>query len=230
MSITLYAVTGSALSTTSGSHGHASVVHAGGYCDTSPDWAGWSTFSIFTYDGSSETSRVTGLAHKHYTGVDNTYAEDTWTPGATIDLSGAGDKLRLKTIIVAEAYMDDGSPQTYTATRTDSYTDDTGGRGILQTTGVVIRNYLYGSGAGYDGQEVDSYTYQCIGNQTYIAPTFGGSGTQPTLTTRAITAITSNTAKSGGTVTVTGDQTITARGVCWNTGGTPTIADSHTHD
>jgi uncharacterized protein (TIGR02145 family) len=63
--------------------------------------------------------------------------------------------------------------------------------------------------------------------------TFNGTYTQrtvPVLTTTAITAITSTTAQSGGTVTSDGGATVTARGVCWSTNPTPTVANSHTTD
>ncbi len=52
----------------------------------------------------------------------------------------------------------------------------------------------------------------------------------PTLTTTAASAITTTTASSGGNVTAMGSDPVTARGVCWNTGGSPTTADSHTSD
>jgi uncharacterized protein (TIGR02145 family) len=52
----------------------------------------------------------------------------------------------------------------------------------------------------------------------------------PVLTTSEVTNITSSTASSGGIVISDGGSTITARGVCWSTGTTPTIADSKTTD
>ncbi len=52
--------------------------------------------------------------------------------------------------------------------------------------------------------------------------------TLPVVSTTVITSIAQTTANSGGTITVGGGATITARGVCWNTTGTPTITDSHT--
>ena len=52
----------------------------------------------------------------------------------------------------------------------------------------------------------------------------------PTVTTTAITSITGNSASSGGDVTADGGAAVTARGVCWNTSGTPTIANSFTSD
>lgn len=51
---------------------------------------------------------------------------------------------------------------------------------------------------------------------------------QPTVTTAAISAITPVSAKSGGNVSDDGGATVSARGVCWNTTGTPTIANNNT--
>jgi uncharacterized protein (TIGR02145 family) len=52
----------------------------------------------------------------------------------------------------------------------------------------------------------------------------------PTLTTSAISNITGTTATSGGAITSEGSGTIIARGVCWSTAITPTIADIKTQD
>lgn len=46
----------------------------------------------------------------------------------------------------------------------------------------------------------------------------------PTLTTIAVTGVTSNSAISGGTITNDGGSTVTARGVVWSTTQNPTIA------
>ena len=50
----------------------------------------------------------------------------------------------------------------------------------------------------------------------------------PTLTTAAVTAVTSETATSGGNITANGGSPITARGVVWGTTGNPTISNSST--
>ena len=52
----------------------------------------------------------------------------------------------------------------------------------------------------------------------------------PTVTTTAVTAITVNTATSGGNVTADGGDEVTARGVCWGTATNPTVSGSHTTD
>ena len=52
----------------------------------------------------------------------------------------------------------------------------------------------------------------------------------PSLTTTAVTAITSYSANSGGNINSDGGASITARGVCWNTSTGPTIVNSRTTD
>ena len=52
----------------------------------------------------------------------------------------------------------------------------------------------------------------------------------PVLTTAAVTSITQTMAQCGGNITSDGGATVTARGVCWSTNQTPTIADSRSTD
>jgi len=52
----------------------------------------------------------------------------------------------------------------------------------------------------------------------------------PTLTTTAVSGITTKTATSGGNVTSDGGAAVTARGVCWSTTAKPAITDSKTTD
>lgn len=68
-------------------------------------------------------------------------------------------------------------------------------------------------------------TVASYSNEVSFLPTF-----LPTVTNYNITEMTSSTVTSGGNVTDDGCLPITARGVCWNTTGNPTIADSHTTD
>ena len=53
---------------------------------------------------------------------------------------------------------------------------------------------------------------------------------KPVLSTIEINSITPTSAKSGGNITYDGGAAVTARGVCWNTTGTPTINDSKSSD
>ena len=56
------------------------------------------------------------------------------------------------------------------------------------------------------------------------------SASFPTVTTAAASAITSNSASSGGDVTSDGEDPVTARGVCWTTSANPTISNNITTD
>jgi len=52
----------------------------------------------------------------------------------------------------------------------------------------------------------------------------------PTVSTAAVTSVTSTTSVSGGNITEDGGSAITSRGLCWSTKEKPTIADSKTND
>jgi len=54
--------------------------------------------------------------------------------------------------------------------------------------------------------------------------------TVPRVTTGTVSSITSSAASAGGNATSDGGSEITARGVCWNTAGSPTIYDNKTSD
>jgi len=56
------------------------------------------------------------------------------------------------------------------------------------------------------------------------------TNTPPTLTTTAVSAITSGTATTGGTVSSNGGATITSQGICWSTAAAPTVANSKMTD
>ena len=56
------------------------------------------------------------------------------------------------------------------------------------------------------------------------------AGVAPTVTTDAITGITTITATGGGNVTSIGSAPVTARGVCWSTSPTPIATGNHTTD
>ena len=104
----------------------------------------------------------------------------------------------------------------------DSHTVDGGGAGsfISNITGLTGSTTYY----------VRSYATSSAGTVYGVTRTFVTTEyILPTVTTSNVNNITSTTAKCGGEVTE-GDFTVTARGVCWNTNGNPTVADSHTVD
>jgi uncharacterized protein (TIGR02145 family) len=51
-----------------------------------------------------------------------------------------------------------------------------------------------------------------------------------TVTTSGLKSVSNETAQGGGSVTNDGGSPVTARGLCWNTTGIPTIEDTHTSD
>jgi len=52
----------------------------------------------------------------------------------------------------------------------------------------------------------------------------------PTVTTQAVSSKGSTTARGNGNITATGGQNCSKRGVCWNTTGSPTVADSKSEE
>ncbi len=89
--------------------------------------------------------------------------------------------------------------------------------GITGLSGVTMYYYRL-VGVNSDGT---SY-----GNQM----TFSTQGNLPTITTTSATSISQTTATTGGNITSDGGVTITARGVCWSTSPSPSLANSHSSD
>jgi len=77
---------------------------------------------------------------------------------------------------------------------------------------------------------VNTYAINAIGIVYGVYESFNTlpANNTPTVTTTAITGIDTTFATSGGNVTNDGGSTVTARGVCWNYTGTPTISDNIT--
>jgi pectin methylesterase-like acyl-CoA thioesterase len=73
--------------------------------------------------------------------------------------------------------------------------------------------------------------YVCLQNVTFWGKTSGPlSADPPVIVTSSISNISTTTAVCGGSVSSDGGSPVTARGVCWNLTGNPTIADSKTSD
>ena len=81
--------------------------------------------------------------------------------------------------------------------------------GLVAGTTYYVRAYATNSaGTGYGIQVVFTTTAYAL----------------PTLTTTAISAITNTTANSGGSISLDGGASVTARGVCWSTSSNPTVS------
>jgi hypothetical protein len=77
---------------------------------------------------------------------------------------------------------------------------------------------------------IRAYATNSVGTAYGNEVTFTTLATIPTLTTNAVSAITSATATSGGAVSTDGGAEITAKGVCWSMSQNPTITDNTTSD
>jgi hypothetical protein len=76
---------------------------------------------------------------------------------------------------------------------------------------------------------VRAYATNSVG--TVYGETFSFATTDlPVLSTNPITAVTGNSATTGGNIFAGGELSISGRGVCWNTTGNPTLEDSHTEN
>jgi len=86
--------------------------------------------------------------------------------------------------------------------------------GLSYTTKYYVRAYATSATTTIYGDEYSFTTIAAV----------------PTLTTTAVTAITGNSAASGGNVTDFGGADVTAKGVCFSTNQNPTVSDSKTSD
>ena len=82
-------------------------------------------------------------------------------------------------------------------------------------------------GRYYDQRGVETVEYLSVSIGAYSDPP---TPVEPTVTTTAASSVTTTTASSGGNATGDGGAAVTARGVCWNTTGSPTISDTKTSD
>ncbi len=115
-------------------------------------------------------------------------------------------------------------------TVSNSHTTNGGGTGSFTSsitslspgTTYYVRAYATNSvGTAYGGQAIF---------MTATPPPTGSSPSVPTLTVADVGSITASSALGGGNITSDGGASITARGVSWNTAGSPTINDEHTTD
>ncbi len=138
----------------------------------------------------------------------------------TTGFTGTGDKLGEQAsadlLKLSDTLADNGGGTQTLALEPGSVAIDAGGGG---TNGSV-------SVPSTDQRGLTRDTQVDIGAYEYIAVT----ATAPTVTTQAVSSITSTTATGNGNITTLGTPNPTAHGVCWNTTGTPTLSDSKTDE
>lgn len=100
-------------------------------------------------------------------------------------------------------------------------TNGTGTGGFISNLTNLEANTIYYVKAYATNAEGTGY-----GNEI----TFITSASLATISTKAVTDITENSAQCGGNVTNSGGMEITARGVCWSIEHNPTISNAHTTD
>lgn len=144
-----------------------------------------------------------------------------------------------------------GSNQSFTSFTTGGNITDNGGKSVTKrgvcwstTANPTIANDTTINGSG-DGAFVANISGLTAGTTYYVrAYAINSIGTAygnevqvttsayvlPVVTTDTVVSITINSAVSGGNVTSTGGDVLTAKGVCWSTSQNPTISDSHTTD
>jgi hypothetical protein len=112
---------------------------------------------------------------------------------------------------------------TGTPTLSNSYTTDGSGTGTYTSslTGLAVGTMYY----------VRAYATNSAGTSYGSQVSFTTSGpVVPSVATSSVGSITQTTVSCGGVISSDGGASVTVRGVCWNTSGTPTISDSHTSD
>lgn len=82
----------------------------------------------------------------------------------------------------------------------------------------------------YDLAAEGSYKLIDVDSVTVSGATTGLAILPPTITTTAPSYVSTTFFTSGGKVTADGGGAVTARGVCWDTTGSPTVSDVHTTD
>lgn len=169
----------------------------------------------------------------------------------TITSGNGSNEIVVKATFLGAAVITTTQPTSVTAnsaTVGGNITDD-GGRPVLargicygtsQTPTIDGDHTEDGSGTGSFSHNItglsSSTTYYARAyatnrNGTYYASnivSFTTANGLPTVITTNVTDVTASTAKSGGNVTNNGGYNVTARGVCWNTMGSPDLNDAHT--
>jgi len=77
---------------------------------------------------------------------------------------------------------------------------------------------------------IRAYATNSYGTSYGVLAEFTTLAESPTVTTQAASAILDTSATGNGTITDTGGENCTERGICWNLTGTPTITDNYIHE
>lgn len=180
-------------------------------------------------DGTKSTSQSPSHAYS---------AAGTYTISLTAtNISGSNTEIKTNyiTVVAKPEAAFTASPTTITAGQSIQFTDQS-------TNAPTSWTWNFGDG-GTSTSKSPSHTYSTVGTFTVslTATNIAGSDTETktnfikvnpivkaTITTNAVTSITSTTAVSGGNISSNGGGTITQKGVCWDTSVNPTTEDNKT--
>ncbi len=192
------------------------------------------------------TSNITGLSSNTLYYV-RSYATNGGGPGygseisfRTLSIVPNAPTVNNEAISTLDVTLDVNSNNASTtfAIQETSIGDYVQANGALGASAVWQDNATWGTVTITGLTRYTEYTFQVKArNSDNVETAFGATqaGTTlqdvPTLaTTTSETNLTSNSATSGGEITDDGGAAVTARGVCWNTTGTPDINDDKTTD
>jgi hypothetical protein len=171
----------------------------------------------------------------------NLYYQVTIIPnsGYGISLTSLDEKLRRTSTgpnnyiwsysLNGSTFTDIGSAVSFTTTTTGGDVQPTitlSGIGTLQSVSGTIYLRLYAWGASGSSGTL-AFGTGAVNSLSIAGTVTLASVTPPTVTTTAVTGITSIAASSGGNVTVEGSASVTARGVVWSTSASPTVPSAN---
>jgi len=175
--------------------------------------------NVSGYDYTGNTASVRCIKNIRETPVVSTTGiSNITTDGATISCNATSDSgysITQRGIVYSSSNM---NPQTFS----DALQNNGSGTGSYSVTlsglsaNTTYRVRAYARNAGGDG----------IG----VVLEFKTGSSTPSVLTSDVTNISLTTAQCGGNVVNDGGATVTARGVCWNTSGSPTLSNSYTSD
>lgn len=218
----------------------------------------WDTISNFTIDNCLDTT-IVGNGKGSFTGNLTGLTEGItyYLKAYATNQKGTsyGEAIQFSTAGITVPEIISINPTEITAKTAKAGGDVTGdGNGTVISRGIcwstsdntTLENNL---GKTTDGSGTGSFISEIVGleeNTNYFVRAYATNekGTNygtvkqfstlsislPEVGTMDITGITLNSANSGGNVTSDGNETVTARGVCWSTSANPTLSDSYTTD
>ena len=202
------------------------------YCGNAQDkWRGIGR-GIFLFDSSalSDSATISDGVFSFYVKVISNWVPDSLalvSSNPTSDTSIAvGDFNCLGTT----RYASDIALSGFAAGEESSFTMNTAGKNAISKDGITKLGIRISSDLDdapnwerYSGARLDIYYADNGSNKPKLVVTY--SVVVPTVTTQAVSVIEKATATGNGNITDIGSDAVTAWGVCWNTGGTPTTAD-----